>query len=517
MPSGEPRSALDRRIVAWVGMSYLAFSVGLWWHVWSTHPSSVMTCGCTDAGREVWYLEWATFSLTHGHDPFYSQWMLFPHGINVLADTSVLLIGFLMTPVTVLFGPVVSMNVVSTLEPALAALSMFWLLGRWVRWGPSAFIGGLCYGFSSFMLVQLAFGWINIATLALLPLMVGCLDDLLVRQTRHPRRVGVILGLLIAAQFFVSIEILLLAAIVALIAILMLLAYVCVTCRAEVPIRVSAGLPGIATAGLVATALLGGPVAFFAFGPAHLGLVVWSGTHAGLLGNAAANFWSTTTTWGPLSAVELEGELHRIGGYQGPALPSMAYLGLGLTVVLALGLVIWRRDRRLWFWGVLGATVGVLSLGVSDNAWNPWRLVDHFDVLQNVWQSRFSIFVDLCAAVMLALIVDHVWLTGRKYLTSGASEHSRWWASLTAVAVAAIALGPIAWASGPNIPLTVQSTSVPTWFVQVAPQTQSPTSALDLSIGELQLTNSFVLAGSRPFVVPYGRGRRSGRHRTSLR
>ena len=60
-----------------------------------------------------------------------------------------------MAPVTWLFGPVASLNVALTLGPALSALAMFVLLRRWVTWQPAAFVGGLLYGFSPFILVHL--------------------------------------------------------------------------------------------------------------------------------------------------------------------------------------------------------------------------------------------------------------------------------------------------------------------------------------------------------------------------
>ena len=162
--------------------------------MWSTSPSQVMTCDCTDAGRSLWYLEWSAFALSHGHQLLFSTWMFHPVGFNLLDDTSVPVIGLIMSPVTLVFGPVTAINVASTLIPALTALAMFWLLRRWVTWAPAAFVGGLAYGFSALVIVQLAFGWLNLACLALLPLIVGCLDELFLRQRARPARVGIALA-----------------------------------------------------------------------------------------------------------------------------------------------------------------------------------------------------------------------------------------------------------------------------------------------------------------------------------
>ncbi len=48
-----------------------------------------------------------------------------------------------------------TLNVALTLSPALSALAMFVLLRRWVSWMLAAFIGGLLYGFSPFILIAL--------------------------------------------------------------------------------------------------------------------------------------------------------------------------------------------------------------------------------------------------------------------------------------------------------------------------------------------------------------------------
>ena len=137
---------------------YLAVSVLLWWNVWSTHPSGVTSCACGDASLFLWFLEWPAYAIAHGHNPFYSASLFHPGGINLLSNTSVLAVGILLAPVTWIFGPVATMNVASTFAPVLSGLAMFWLLRRWVRWSPAAFVGGLVFGFSPFVFVNLAGG-----------------------------------------------------------------------------------------------------------------------------------------------------------------------------------------------------------------------------------------------------------------------------------------------------------------------------------------------------------------------
>ena len=124
-------------------------------------------------------------------------------------------LGIVAAPVTWLFGPVASLNLIDLLSPPLSALAMFWLLRRWVSWAPAAFVGGLFFGFSPFVLVSLALAHPNFGMLAPVPLIVGCIDDLFVRHRYRPLRVGVAIGLLLTVEFFVSVEVLSLMALFA--------------------------------------------------------------------------------------------------------------------------------------------------------------------------------------------------------------------------------------------------------------------------------------------------------------
>jgi hypothetical protein len=497
---GAGRRPLVAYLVA--GGLYLLASVGLWWHTWTGGASSVMTCSCTDAGRTLWYVEWSAFALAHGHNLLYSAWLNHPGGVNLLADTSVPAIGLVMAPVTLLFGPVASVNVAETLIPVVGALAMFWLLRRWVRWSPAAFIGGLFYGFGAFVTVQLAFGWLNLACTALLPLMVGCLDELLVRQRVRPALPGAALGLLVVAEFFVSVEIVLIAMVSGVIAMVVLVVYAAIHDADDLRRRLRPAATGLGVAVGVAVVLLAYPVWFFVAGPAHLSGMVWSTNVPGLLGNSVGNFWTRYGTWGPLSSQDLVAEARSAGGYQGAAPPSPSYLGPGMLVVLALGLLWWRKDRRLWLFGAMALVLAALSLSVGAHRWGPWAVLYHLPLFQNVVQYRFAAVIGLCAAVMLGVIVDRTrsdltaWHGQRRSKASSEGPRHRasgapWPATAVALVVALVALGPVVAVTAPNIPVAVQPVSVPQWFLDTA---------VHLPAGEVLLTYPFATSDSQSSI-----------------
>src|SRR5580692_8042064 len=235
MPGVTPRRSVRSLALAFVG--YLAVALVLWWNVWSSHPTTVTTCGCGDASLFLWFLEWPAYAMAHGHDPFYSTALFHPAGIDLLSNTSVLAIGTVLAPVTWLFGPVATLNVASTLGPALSALAMFWLLRRWVRWTPAALVGGLVFGFSPFVVVNLAGAHLMTGVLTLVPLMVACLDELLVRQRRSAAKVGALLGLLLSAQFFLGTEVLTIVVLFIAAGLVLLVAYAALGHRDELAAR----------------------------------------------------------------------------------------------------------------------------------------------------------------------------------------------------------------------------------------------------------------------------------------
>ena len=109
---------------------------------------------------------------------------------------------------------------------------------------------------------------------------------------------------------------------------------------------------------------------------------------------------------GPGQFRQLAQEAPTLGGYAGPAPPSPSYRGPGLLLVLVAGTLVWRSDRRLWFFGGLGVITAAISLRVGGGRWGPWSVVYHLPLFDNVVQSRFVAVFGLCAAVMAAIIVD---------------------------------------------------------------------------------------------------------------
>jgi hypothetical protein len=437
--------------LALVGLVYLALGFALWVHAWSEGASTHTLCGCGDPALFLWFFQWPATAVAHGHDPFYSTALFHPTGVNLLAQTSVMGLSVPLIPVTWIWGPVASLNVAATITPAIGAFTAFVVLRRWAPWTPAAFLGGLLFGFSPFVLFSLEFAHLMTAALMLLPVVLAVLDEILVRQRHSALTGGALLGLLLFAQFFLSTELLAIMVMVVLFGIVVLVAGALVLDQDGLLRRAPHAAKGLVAGAVVAGVLLAWPVWFALAGPAHLSGLLWPDAQV-VGGYNFSSFVAPNYAQGA-AAVYLT-----FGGYTGPQLASSGYLGWGALAVLAGGVVAFWRDLRLWFFGVLLVFCVLVSLGARKGEYQPAHLFTHIPVLDNVIQQRFMAFGFLAAAALLAMIVDKV---------HGLVPD--WRGVLGAAAVAAVALVPIVGTFAPRLPFTMRAVTLPRWYAEVAP------------------------------------------------
>ena len=205
---GPPRyREVGRRwlVPAGVTLVYAGIAIAAYLPTLPLDGSHTQICTCGDTAQQVWFLGWVPFALFHGHSLFYTNWILYPAGVNLTDNTAMTLLGILAAPVTVLASPIAAYNLVLRAGFMLSALAMFVVVRRLVRWWPAAFAAGLLYGFSPFAVGQgLSHEFLVFAPIP--PLAFGILIDVFGRRRRPVWRAGLLLGLLCAAQFFIAAE-----------------------------------------------------------------------------------------------------------------------------------------------------------------------------------------------------------------------------------------------------------------------------------------------------------------------
>jgi hypothetical protein len=180
-----------------------------------TFPRVIYLAGYVPASRDsasyVWGLWWTARQFTHLHNPWFTDHMAAPAGVQLGFHTLMPLPGVLLTPVTLLFGPAVSYNLLVVAMPGLLSYAMYRVARLWLSSATGAVAAGAFFGLSS-MLTQQDWYHVNIAAGALfLPLALEA--SVRLRRDRGVRQ-AVILGLVMGAAVLTDQESAVLAAII---------------------------------------------------------------------------------------------------------------------------------------------------------------------------------------------------------------------------------------------------------------------------------------------------------------
>jgi len=439
------RPALATTLVV---VSYVALAVVVYWTAWSTGLTTHMQLG-GDQYANVWFLRWTPFALLHGLNPLFSTYANYPFGVNLVTNTSSPLLGLLGLPITVSVGSIATFNVLSTAALAGSATAGYAFARRWTTWRPAAWVAGLVYGFSPYQIGQ-ASGHLNLTFVVLPPLILLAVHEVTVRQVWPARRAGIVLGLLVTGQFFVSSEILASTVVMGTVCVVT----VVVIGRRSLARHVRPAVIGTAWAAGVAGVLLAYPVWFAVRGPGYISgpiQLVPEAYRADLLGLVypGAFVWIAPASLTRTSAA-----------FANSVVENGSYLGITLvvTVVVAV-LVLWKRSVPVRVAAAGGGAAWILSLGgglVVRSAPGasltglplPERVFTRLPLLSNTIPVRYSLYVALFAGLVLAIALEAI---RRRVLERSGSGwlHTPAGAALVPGAVAVLCLIPLI----PSVPL----------------------------------------------------------------
>ena len=164
-----------------------------------------------DTASYVWGFWWMARQVTHLSNPWFTNHMAAPVGVQLGFHTLMPLPGLLFTPITLVFGPSASYNLMVLLIPGLLCYAMYRAARLWLPSATGAAAAGAFFGLSA-MLTQQDWYHLNIAAGAIfLPMAL----EASVRLRRTPgRRQAIILGLVVGAAVLTDQESAVLAAIV---------------------------------------------------------------------------------------------------------------------------------------------------------------------------------------------------------------------------------------------------------------------------------------------------------------
>src|SRR3984957_1013367 len=170
----------------------------------------------------MWFFNWWRFSLAHGLNPFVTDLVWAPLGINLTWTTFVPLPAWVSIPLQVTVGEPATYNAMISLALPLAAFSAFLLCRRVTGTFWPSVLGGYIFGFSPYMLGQ---ALEHLVLIAVFPVPLIALFTLRKLDSEiSARRFAILLAALLIIQFLCFPEIVATVTIVGGIALLLALA-----------------------------------------------------------------------------------------------------------------------------------------------------------------------------------------------------------------------------------------------------------------------------------------------------
>ncbi len=370
-----------------------------------TNPTTgALALNANDQALMEWMLAVATRFFTGDLD-LVSHLLNAPDGVNLMGNTSVLVIGLLLTPVTLAFGASVSFAVATFLNLAGTAVAWYLLFARTVRlhWAAAA-IGGAFCAFAPGTMSQ-ANSHLHMTAQWLLPPIVWCV----IRLANSPdleapgwsRRVaalGALLGLLITVQLFVGEEPLFLTAVT--------LALISLAYAVLAPRKVRSALVpvvgGLFVAAGLSMILLAYPLWVQFAGPQHLPNGPFS----------ASFFGADLVGYVSYSPLSIGGSREAERLVSGPA-EYNTFFGLPLLLVVT-GAAIWQWRRPVVVASAVTSVIlGTLALGpqlIIDGEhtqhWGPYSLLANVPIVDSALPTRFALPLIPVMALVLAMAID---------------------------------------------------------------------------------------------------------------
>lgn len=329
-------------------LCYLAAGVAVTW------PRATYIAGrlpsMRDSAAYVWGFWWMARRVSHLANPWVTNHMAAPAGVLLGYHTLMPLPGLLLTPVTLIFGPSASYNLLVIVVPGLLCYAMYRAARLWLPSQTGAIAAGAFFGLSA-MLAQEDWYHVNIAVGALfLPLAL----EAAVRLRRSPGwRPALVLGVVVGAAVLTDPESAVLTGILAGLVLLPWLLW-----RPAV-----ARLWPVALGAVVAAIVAGPQLAAMIHEQARGGLRInpeLLGVTDKLYGMGLPGMFAPTPRVADFGLTAfVQPFLH---SRDNEGLPMF---GVTLTALALIGLVVAWRQRRAWQLALLWVGCAALALGMS--------------------------------------------------------------------------------------------------------------------------------------------------------
>jgi hypothetical protein len=312
----------------------------------------------SDASAFVWNLWWVAHQLANFGNPFFTRYMAAPVGTTLAFSTLMPLPGWLLSPVTLLWGPSATFTLLTIITPGLLCYAMYRTARLWLN-PPGAIVAGAFFGLSSMLLWQ---NWYHV-NIAIGSIFLPVTIEAAVRFRRRPRVTSAVaLGLAIAATILINQETTIVAIILAAVILLPWLVSSAISDRptlrhAAKPLAIGAAA-GLVLASPELIAMLQAITAGAA--KPQIGLLAENWTQFGV---GLPTLFSPSPRLANFGLSQLSSAYSYADPHQ--VLEGLPTFGVVLSALALLGIVVGWRNRTTWSFAALWLVCAVLALGTS--------------------------------------------------------------------------------------------------------------------------------------------------------
>ena len=347
----------------------------------------------------VWIIEWWKFSLLHGLNPFWTNYIWAGTGVGLSWNAFLLpSYGIISIPFTYVFNPVEIANTILLLQPFLASLAAFSLTKEITNNFSGSIIGGYLFGFSSYMTEEVVQSLPNNMTIFTIPLLALIILKYL-RSEIDWKRLYIISSAILIFQAGTFLEIFLSLTIFTFLSFIILFAY---NYKDEHFTKKMIYCAGTLFASYITTAIVISPILYD-----MLLKHFYNGGKFGFFGISLAsiiipskfnifgynqNAWPTNWNSGPYS--------------------STAYIGIPILLIVSY-FIFSKRYNNYNQMKVFLIVVLICSLGRNlyfyppthdiGSAILPWYVTKFIPIIKDAQPHRFFIYFDIVVSIIVAL------------------------------------------------------------------------------------------------------------------
>jgi hypothetical protein len=348
----------------------------------------------------MWFIKWVQYAMGHFQNPLITKHILFPGGVNLMWNSSVILPAFILSPLTKFLGAIFSYNIIVIGALCLSAFAAYIATLRFVNSRSASFFSGLIYGFSPYMIAQ-SMGHPHVTLAFIPPLLVWLGYDIFVSRTIGMWKSGIILGVLLFCQLLLGEELLASEIIIGIFAIVVV------------------GLLNIKDLkqnySYIARTMLTGMIVFFVLSLPFL-YVQFAGPArpSGMLQpqNVFVTDLLNFIVPGPFQWFKTGKTLNIASKFTGNPSEWDGYIGLPFLFILFYTAVRWYKDKNIKFLAYITLVTAILSLGPYLHIYGnltkvplPWLLFGSLPLLEHLLPNIFALYVLLFSGIIIAIFI----------------------------------------------------------------------------------------------------------------